>query len=108
MALKFKPLEKKIDIEWKDGAILKFERPKQVDREKLIDNLPEEIKKNPTSLGFVLMKQFLTGWENIEDGDSGNVLEFNEKNKDDIFEAIQNDPDLIQKLTIFVRGTLGN
>ena len=106
MALKFKPMEKSVEIPWIDGAILIFSRPDN----NIITKIHSETTGDMSAeeKGKITLKHCLIGWKHIEDGDSGKPLEVNDENKANVLEAVCTDIDVINKVNVFLRGPLGN
>jgi len=100
MPLNFKQLEHSTRIEWVDGAILIFTRPEEL-------KIPDK-ELSASSFGKLYVSQYLTGWEEINDGDSGKPLKYNDENKNHVVDWIVQDPKIAEKLKTFIGGTLGN
>jgi len=119
MALKFIKKKKRIPIDWKDGAIIFVQQPNYSD---ILAEFPSELgneeqsnKKFAQMYGLLKLKASIVGWENIigeEKQADGSIkelpIEYNHKNKDDIFDYILENSELVEKIKIAIKDETEN
>ena len=109
--MKFQKKKQRISVDWKEGAVLYFERPLWTD---LVIEWPELAKDSSLPIeqaelyGIHLIKAALVGWDNIDDSDTGKALKFNNVNRVEILNAILDDKEMVEKIKIAMRGATGN
>ena len=111
MALKFKPKQDHVEIDWIEGSKLIFKRPTAAEKSRLRSKTDDRTDEHDRAISY--LRAYLSGWKGIDDSDSGKPLEFNEVNKVAIFEDFDSDMSKIgieakEKFNVFVGGILGN
>ena len=104
VALKFSTKKRKVDIEWKDGAILKFHFPLA---KKIAFALADKTK-NPEVVGLEELEKSLIGWEGLIDEDTGKPIPFNDEMREEVFDVIIKDEELQKKVIKAFGGPLPN
>jgi hypothetical protein len=100
-------------IPWKEGAVLIFKRLTPEQDNTILKNIEtekneERSKAELRRIGTNRVELMLAGWEKIENIETGEPLEYNDKTRHAIFDFAMQDIETSNAILTFVRGPLGN
>jgi len=101
--MKFVKIRKPVDIEWKDGAVLKIQR---ASISGIAINKPKAFL-NEATYGIALLTESIIEWTGIV-GEDDKPLPFNDNTKAFIVDELLGDTVTMDKITIAIWGAEGN
>lgn len=109
MALKFVKPEKTTKIDFLDDSKIIIERLSSTKVQQLRQEAKEKYSLTDSAEIFeFVLKHYIKGWENIEDGETGKPLGVTNEVRDNIFTMVMNNKDALNKLIAFVNGPAKN
>lgn len=99
--MKFVKKKRKVDIPWKEGAVLKLEIPF------FQDIASQNPKLNPRQISTLIFEQSIVGWDGIVN-ENGKPFEFSEDNRREVAEMLLGEEDMRDKIQAAIEGPMGN